>query len=427
MPQVSLAHPSNLAVFTLIARQALSQNSARFAGISTIGSACLFRFFIICWLRANGTSEQFSGFVTQLDQLRCFMANGIEVERLLTNDVGSSNLLSDLVWYMLTDKDTGSGELINAGLVDRDALVIAGRYLEANQLFFDDAVADAVNIRTWLGEIAPTVLCNLSQKNGRFAMEPALPYDSGYRIDPSRTVEIKGMFTDGNIIEDSLNIEWLDLEQRSMFQAAIIYRWTGLNKLPEQRTIVVRYNEAGSADLPLEEFNLQHITSDDHALKVARYFLALRKYVTHSITFQAMPWGLSLAPGDLIRVSTEMSPYSPANNGIVKPDGTVISVSALADGNHSVYYWERDQQEVNSGTLQISGGIAQNIRNAVFSVVNQNVTEEVYQIEAIDLNEDGIVTIKGSNYPVDSSNRSLLARDVLDLDNRFEVIGAIDD
>jgi hypothetical protein len=364
---------------------------------------------------------------TQLDQLRCFMANGIEVERLLNNDVGPSNLLSDLVWFMLTDKDTGSGELINAGLVDRDGLVTAGRYLEANQLFFDDAVADAVNIRTWLGEIAPTVLCNLSQKNGRFAMEPALPYDSGYRIDPSRTVEIKGMFTDGNIIEDSLNIEWLDLEQRSMFQAAIIYRWTGLNKLPEQRTIVVRYNEAGSADLPLEEFNLQHITSDDHALKVARYFLALRKYVTHSITFQTMPWGLSLAPGDLIRVSTEMSPYSPANNGIVKPDGTVISVSALADGNYSVYYWERDQQEVNSGTLQISGGIAQNIRNAVFSVVNQNVTEEVYQIEAIDLNEDGIVTIKGSNYPVDSSNRSLLARDVLDLDNRFEVIGAIDD
>ena len=122
-----------------------------------------------------------------------------------------------------------------------------------------------------------------------------------------------------------------------------------------------------------------------------------------------------------------MSPYSPANNGIVKPDGTVIAASALGDGSYSVYYWERDQENVASGTLVISGGIAQNIRNAVFSVINYNVNEEVYQIEAIDLNEDGIVTIKGSNYPVDSSNRSLLARDVLDLDGRFEVIGAIDD
>jgi len=364
---------------------------------------------------------------TQLDQLRCFMAEGIEVTRLNDGSFGPSNLLSDLVWYMLTDKDTGSGELINSGLIDGEALTTCGRYLEANQLFFDDAIADSINIRTWLGNVAPTVLCNLSQKNGRFSMEPALPYDAGYRIDASRSVEIKGMFTDGNIIEDSLNIEWLDLEQRNMFQAAVLYRWTGLNKLPEQRTIVVRYNETGASELPLEEFDVQHITSDDHALKMARYFLALRKYITHTITFQTLPWGLSLAPGDFIRVSTEMSPYSPANNGIVKPDGTVIAASALSDGNYSVYYWERDQQEVNSGTLQISGGIAQNLRNAVFSVINQNVNEEVYQIEAIDLNEDGIVTIKGSNYPVDSSNRSLIARDVLDLDNRFEVIGAIDD
>jgi len=168
------------------------------------------------------------------------MAEGIEVTRLNDGSFGPSNLLSDLVWYMLTDKDTGSGELINSGLIDQDALKIAGRYLEANQLFFDDAIADSINIRTWLGNIAPTVLCNLSQKNGRFSMEPALPYDAGYRIDASRAIEIKAMFTDGNIIEDSLNIEWLDLEQRAMFQAAVIYRWTGLNKLPEQRTIVVR-------------------------------------------------------------------------------------------------------------------------------------------------------------------------------------------
>jgi hypothetical protein len=364
---------------------------------------------------------------TQLDQLRCFMAEGIEVTRLNDGSFGPSNLLSDLVWYMLTDKDTGSGELINSGLIDQDALKIAGRYLEANQLFFDDAIADSINIRTWLGNIAPTVLCNLSQKNGRFSMEPALPYDAGYRIDASRAIEIKAMFTDGNIIEDSLNIEWLDLEQRAMFQAAVIYRWTGLNKLPEQRTIVVRYNETGASELPLEEFDVQHITSDDHALKMARYFLALRKYITHTITFQTLPWGLSLAPGDFIRVSTEMSPYSPANNGIIKPDGTVIAVSPLTDGVYEVHYWERDQQQVNLGPLQISNGIAQNIRNAVFSVINLNAFEEVYQIEAIDLSEDGIVTIKGSNYPVDFSNRSLIARDVLDLNDRFEVIGAIDD
>lgn len=369
------------------------------------------------------SSDNFS----QLDQLRCFMADGIEVERLIDGDVASSNLLSDLIWYMLTDKDTGTGELINSSLIDRQSLVESARFMRANQLFFDDAIAEPINIRTWMANVAPSVLCNLSQKNGRLALEPAVPYDSNYRIDATRAIEIKGMFTDGNIIADSLDIEWLELEQRSLFQAAVVYRWTGLNKLPEQRTVVVRYNDAGAASLPLEEFNFQHITADDHAVKVARYFLALRKYITHTVTFQTMPWGLSLAPGDFIRISTAVSPYSPANNGIVKPDGTVIAASTLADGNYSVHYWERSQTTIASGTLTIANGMAQNIRNAVFSVVNENVNEAVYQVEALDFNEDGIVTIKASNYPVDSSGRSLIARDVLDLDGNFETIGRIDD
>ena len=105
----------------------------------------------------------------------------------------------------------------------------------------------------------------------------------------------------------------------------------------------------------------------------------------------------------------------------------MIAASPLSDGSYSVYYWERDQTAVASGTLQVSGGVAQNIRNSVFSVINTNVNEEVYQIEALDLNEDSIVTIKASNYPVDGSNRSLIAREVLDLDGSFEVIGGIDD
>jgi hypothetical protein len=131
-----------------------------------------------------------------------------------------------------------------------------------------------------------------------------------------------------------------------------------------------------------------------------------------------------LAPGQYIRVATESSPYNPINNGIVKPDGTIVSASVLSDGAYDVYFWERDQQEVTSGTLQINNGIAVNLKNCVFSVINTNATNQVYQIEALDVDENGIVTIKASSFPVDSSNRSLIARDVLDLDESFEAIGA---
>jgi hypothetical protein len=78
---------------------------------------------------------------------------------------------------------------------------------------------------------------------------------------------------------------------------------------------------------------------------------------------------------------------------------------------------------VQSGQLVIANGIAQNMRDAVFSVYNASATSEVYQIEALDLDEEGIVTIKASNFPVDASRRSLIARDTLDADSSFIIEG----
>ena len=362
-----------------------------------------------------------------MDQLRCYMKEGIRVERLIDNDIAASNLLTDLLWYLTTNTDTGAGKIINTGLVDREALIETGRYLRANGLFFDDAISEPINLRSWLAEIAPSVLCYTTLKNGSLAIEPALPYDSNYHISTSIAITISGMFTDGNILEDSLKIEWLELEDRKPFQAAIIYRWSGDNKLPSQETLVVRYNQDDAGELPIEQFDLRHITSDSHALLVARYYLAIRKHVTHTVTFQTLPWGLSLAPGGYIRITSEASPYNPSNNGIVKEDGTVVSVTPMTDGNYSVYYWDRSQTGVLTGTLQITNGVAQSLRNTVFSVIGGNSVSQVYQIEALDVDTDGIVTVKASNHPVNSSGESLIARDVMDVDNQFEVVGGFQD
>jgi len=359
----------------------------------------------------------------QLDQIRCYMKNGLEVERLIDNDIEASNLLSDLTWYLFTNIDTGAGNIVNSDLLDKSALITAGHYLRANRLFFDDAIAEPINLRSWLAQIAPSVLCFTSLKNGKFSLDPALPYDSNYNIDPNGAIKIAGMFTEGNMIEDSYELNWLELEERKMFQAVVQYKRSDSNRFPEQRTVVVRYSSNDAGELPLEEFTFNHITGDEHAIRVARFFLALRKHVTHSITFKTLPWGLRLEPGAFIRVSSQSSPYNPVNNGIVKADGTVIAVNTMTDGTYDVYYWDRTKDYVERGNLVISNGVATNFRDSVFSVINAYATNEVYQIEALDVDTDGIVTIKGSNYPVDSSGRSLIARDVLDVDDAFEVIG----
>lgn len=368
-----------------------------------------------------GLKLQSSNNFNSLDQVRCYMKDGLEVERLTDGGTGSSNLFTDLLWYLATNTDTGAGNIIDPSLIDRDQLAATGSYLRANRLFYDDAVSQPTNLRTWLSEKAPSMLCFVAIKNGKLSVNPALPTDTNGVI-ANIAPPISAMFTDGNIIENSFNLEWLELEERKLFQAAVVYRRAPLNKLPQRETVVVRYANSGGDSLPLEEFTLDHITSESHAIKAAKYFLALRKHITHTVSFRTLPYGLSLAPGEFIMVAVEQSPYAPANNGIVQSDGTVVSVTALVDGSYPVYYWDRSQSEVGEGVLNITGGIAQNLRNTVFSLQAVATTTQVYQVEALDVDQDGIVTVKASCFPVDSQGYSLVAADVVS-DNNFEIVG----
>jgi hypothetical protein len=368
-----------------------------------------------------GLKLRSSNSLQTLDQLRCYIREGTQVELLTDGGTGSSNLFTDLVWYLATNKDIGLGAIINPELLDRDQLAATGRYLRANRLFFDDVIADSLNFRSFISEKAPSLLCYAAIRNGKLSIDPALPVGSDLKIGAVKP-PIAAMFTDGNIIADSFSLDWLNLEERKMFQAAVIFTRSPVNQLPRQETVVVQYNEAGAADLPIEEFNLPHISSTHHAVMAAKYFLALRKYVTHTINFQTLPYGLALAPGQFIMVAVEMSPYSPSNNGIVQPDGTVISIQPLTDGNYSVNAWERETTEVRAATLTIAGGIATNLRNSVFSVINSNVTQQVYQVDALDVDENGIVTIRATNFPVDSNGATVIGKDIADA-SAFTIVG----
>ena len=372
-------------------------------------------------LAITGLKLRSSNSLQSLDQLRCYMRKGVEVELLTDGGTGPSNLFTDLIWYLATNKDIGLGNIINSDLLDRDLLAATGRYLRANRLFFDDVIADSINFRSFIAEKAPSLLCYVAIRNGKLSLDPALPTGADLKIGAVKP-PISAMFTDGNIIQDSFRLEWLDLEERKMFQAAVVFTRRPTNQLTYQETVVVRYNEANADALPIEEFNLSHVSTRYHAILAAKYFLALRKHVTHSITFQTLPYGLALAPGQFIMVAVEMSPYNPANNGVVQPDGTLVSVQPLTDGSYSVNAWERETTEVRQATLTVAGGIATNLRNSVFSVVNSNVTKHVYQVDALDVNEDGIVTIKATNFPVDSNGNTVIGANVAN-DNLFTILG----
>ncbi len=375
---------------------------------------------------------------TRLDQLRMWLGKGLLVERLHPDrataygdsDVnGPSNLFTDLIYYMMTDQMGGAGALLGMTsdtpvLINKDDLISTSRFLETQKLFFNGPIVERTNLRQFIASVAPFFLCNFVIADGKFSLKPALPtYDSGNFNDGP--VPIEQLFTAGNILEDTLEIEYLSAEERRPFKAVVRYREERKNKLPQERTVVVRnkkndqYLDKGLELLPHEQFDLtQFCTSKDHAVKVAKYFLALRRLITHTISFSTTVDGLAIQAGSYIRVITESSPYSSANSGTVSSTGAVTSVTELADGMYPVDYYRGGNDDVQTGEMQIAGGTvaATEFHGVVFSVRTTTVSQNVYVIEQLTFSQEGTVDIVASEHPCDDDRRSLLVAAMLNFD-----------
>ena len=383
-------------------------------------------------LRASNT-------FTRLDQLRVWLARGVQVRRLHpdlsayndsanTTSEGPSNLFTDLVFYLLTNYTAGAGSLLNMSaaepnLINVSDLEATSRFLRANKIFCNGAITEKVNIREFISSNAPKFLCNFVLSNGKFSLLPALPTQASGEIstDP---IEVKQIFTSGNILEDTFELEFLGAEERRDFRAVVRYRYERQNKLPEERTLAVSLSTSSDV-VPVETFDLtQFCTSRQHAFMVGKYFLALRKLVTHSVTFGTTIDGLNLAPGDFIKVITEASPYTPASLGTVSSTGVITSASDIADGTYSVSYYTTTSQDILGGQMQVSNGSVTDstFYNSIFTITSSSTSEGIYLVEQLTFEEDMTIRIVASEYPCDSAQVSELAKLVVD-DAAFKTQG----
>ena len=382
-------------------------------------------------LTISGLSLKASRNFTSLDQMRTWLGSGLHVKRLHPdlsvydqggnivngNALGPSNLFTDLVFYLLTDDRAGAGELLkidkdNPKLLNEDDFVETSRFLHAQKLFFNGVLGDRTNLRQYITDVAPNFLCNFVIVDGKFSLKPAIPHmaDSGQiNLGP---VPIDQLFTAGNILEDSFKLEYLRSEERRPFKAVMRYRQETKNKLPEEKVIEVKLPDQEGL-LPQEQFDLtQFCTSEEHAIKVAKYFLGIRKLVSHTISFSTTVHGLNLRAGSYIKVATTVTPYSNANNGTVSSTGAVTSVEELADGTYDVTFFKSGSDDVEDGEMQVSGGqVADStFHDSVFTIRNEKVSQNVYIVEQLTFSDEGTVDIVASEHPCDDDGVSELAK-----------------
>jgi hypothetical protein len=239
-------------------------------------------------------------------------------------------------------------------------------------------------------------------------------------------VPISALFTAGNIIEESFNVQYLDREQRQNFRAVMSYRGGAKNQLPEQQSMMVvwadqtdEYNQAKMESYDMTKF----CTYRGHAFLVARYLMSIRRRVTHSISFKTTPEGLYLAPGQYIRVITKASPEVSFNNGVIDASGNVTSLAGTLTGTYEIFAYRPGDSDVRITTITITNGVTTDttLFGALFTVRSDNTKCNIYQVEQITMDQDGLVQIEATHFPCDDQVRSLIVQDVLD-ESRFTVL-----
>ncbi len=320
--------------------------------------------------------------ISSIDQLRLWISSGIN----------NSNSFPDLILYLLQRANGVSGELI-----DSASFASAAAYCASRGLFFDGAISERINLRQYIADTAPFFLLNFVIANGKFSLMPALP---------DGLPNISNLFTAGNIIEGSFSVEYLAADQRRDFQALVTYRsHLKKNELPVLRTYRARF-ESTPLNAPIESFDMSaYCTSRQHAEQVARYFLSIRRRITHAIKFKTAHEGVGIAPGSYIKVALEQNVISSYGNGVISAsDGRVTSATPLSDGTYPITYYKAGAQDVQTASMTITNGAAADSQlwGALFTRTNSSISASTYLVEQIELDDDGLVNVTATEFPAEA-------------------------
>lgn len=357
----------------------------------------------------------------QLQAMQIWLKDGITIEKRDGN-TGPTDLLGDIIYFLLTAKGRGLRYAVPEEMVDSQSFKRTNNFLRTQRLFFNGAVSDLVNIRSYVNQLAPFFLCHLSIRNGKFFMTPAIPTDSAGAILKT-AVPIAGYFNDGNIVDGSFKLQYLEASERKDFRCVVKYRDSVVNAIPQYKTIQMRYKDL--TILPdQQEFDLtQFCTTGHHAKMVARYLLSSRRRIDHTVEFSTSPHGIALAPGDYIKVDTVSSPLETRISGRINDELQVIG--GIDDGTYTATIYRQAADSVVTEEIVISGGRVtdETLRNSLLAIPLVARRLGVYMIEELSLDEEGMVQVKASHHPVDDKGVSRISKDLMEDDDPFTVLG----
>lgn len=328
-------------------------------------------------LTLAGLSIKSSRNFTAAEQLSLWIERGTQ----------DSNSFPELVSYLLEKAAKDSN--LDASMIDQASIDAAASYCNARGLFFDGVIGERQNLRSFIESTAQFFLLNMVIKNGKIGLQPAIPTGSPV-----------AMFTAGNIVAGSLKVDYIPEGSRRPFQAVVSYRKNPKNQLP--RTMTVRASWSDINNAPMEQIDMSSFcTSFDHAVKVARYFMAIRRYVTKTISFQTLPDQATIAPGDFIQVALEQTTASSGYVGTITGSGQIITPVNVPDGSYEAVYYKEGQSDVQETAITVSNGqvTTPEAWGSLFAIRSTTITTQQFVVDQVELDQDGLVNVQASEFP----------------------------
>ncbi len=329
--------------------------------------------------------------ITQLSQFSVYVNKGI----------GSTSNFPDILYDLLTNKRYGTGKIVSLEQIDKASLDYCSEWAANRKYFFDGAVSEKLNIRSWASETATNFLLEFVIRNGKFSLQPVANFDGPETVT--------GLYTAGNIIEDSFALNYFDEQARIPPRVSVRWREerqsTAIDNkglFPVVREVTVRESTTAE-DAPLEQIDLSNFcTSLEQAIDRGKWECRSRRLVTHGVTFKTTPTQVTLDIGAVFKLGLETFSYDQPSNGAVDAAGIITSWPALADGTYPVLYWDGTTQQITEQTMVIANGKTAP-GPAVFSVKTVSNDAQTYRTQSLSFDEEGNIDVEASYFPTDEN------------------------
>lgn len=216
---------------------------------------------------------------------------------------------------------------------------------------FNGILRETNSLAEWMTRTAPYFLLNPRQVDGKHGLAPVVPIGADNKVSLEAVTPVITLTVDDLV---SYERSYLNVADRRPVCAVMMFRQQSETGPGQPRTIEVRY--PGTAqDGPFETHDMTDMVTDiNHASIVARYILAKKRYLTHTVSCTIGRHGRSLIPGEIVQIDLALQ----------TTDGEGVTDSLL------------------------------------------------YEIEEIQESNDGKVQLQLLEFPVDSDGISLIAKDI---------------